>query len=187
MLFYKRSTIRMPFRYTFYCSNNYYRLINGYPPIETKPEDYHYITSKIADSYGIDKSIPIHKLQDYYNLQKEGEGDRIINLIDGLGIIKQLKKNFPEEEYLNYIGSERIDIIKARKAKNFEILKLNRVTIKNNIFDAFIDMYDKCREYFCCTIFNSLQASRAVVTSIAIISGKEYPLYLTFSAAFAYL
>lgn len=135
--------------------NNYYRLINGYPPIETKPTDYHYITSKIAESYGIDRSIPIHKLQDYYNLQKSGEGDRIINLIDGLGIIRQLRKNFPEEEYLNYIGSDRIDIIKARQAKNFEILKLNRVTIKNNIFDAFLDMYDKCREYFCCTIYNS--------------------------------
>ena len=134
--------------------NEYYRMLNGYPPLSTKPKDIHYITTEIANAYKIDKSIPIHRMQDYYNGQKEGEGDRIINLIDGLGIIKRLQENFPEETYLKYIGSNRIDLIKARKAKNFEILALNKANIRATVYDAFVEMYGKCREYFANTIFN---------------------------------
>ena len=134
--------------------NEYYRMLNGLPPLDTKAKDIHYITSEIATAYNIDKSIPIHAMQDYYNQQKDGEGDRIINLIDGLGIISRLKENFPEEKYLNYIGSNRIDLIKARRAKNFEILSLDKANIRATVYDAFIEMYGKCREYFATTIFN---------------------------------
>ena len=133
--------------------NEYYRMLNGYPPIKTKPNKMHYVPKEIAKAYNIEKSVPIHKLQDYYNKIKDGEGDRIINLIDGLGIIKNLKKSHPDETYLNYLGSNRIDLIKARRAKNFEILALDKVNIKSNVFDAFIDMYGKCRDYFVNTVF----------------------------------
>lgn len=133
--------------------NEYYRMLNGYPPIKTKPNKMHYVPKEIAKAYNIEKSVPIHKLQDYYNKIKDGEGDRIINLIDGLGIIKNLKKSHPDETYLNYLGSNRIDLIKARRAKNFEILSLDKVNIKSNVFDAFTDMYGKCRDYFVNTVF----------------------------------
>lgn len=133
--------------------NEYYRMLNGYPPIKTKPNKMHYVPKEIAKAYNIEKSVPIHKLQDYYNKIKDGEGDRIINLIDGLGIIKNLKKRHPDETYLNYLGSNRIDLIKARRAKNFEILSLDKVNIKSNVFDAFTDMYGKCRDYFVNTVF----------------------------------
>ena len=133
--------------------NEYYRMLNGYPPIKTKPNKMHYIPKEIAKAYNIEKSVPIHKLQDYYNKIKDGEGDRIINLIDGLGIIKNLKNAHPDETYLNYLGSNRIDLIKARRAKNFEILALDKVNIKSNVFDAFTDMYGKCRDYFVNTVF----------------------------------
>mgnify|MGYP004570351275 CR=1 FL=1 len=133
--------------------NEYYRMLNGYPPIKTKPNKMHYVPKEIAKAYNIEKSVPIHKLQDYYNKIKDGEGDRIINLIDGLGIIKNLKKTHPDETYLNYLGSNRIDLIKARRAKNFEILSLDKVNIKSNVFDAFTDMYGKCRDYFVNTVF----------------------------------
>ena len=134
--------------------NEYYRMLNGYPPLDTKPKDIHYITTEIANAYNLDKSIPIHRMQDYYNAIKKGEGDRVINLIDGLGIISRLKENFPEETYLNYIGSNRIDLIKARRAKNFEILALNKANVRYSVYDAFVEMYGKCREYFVNTIFN---------------------------------
>lgn len=134
--------------------NEYYRMLNGYPPLKTNPRDYHYITTEIANAYSIDKSIPIHRIQDYYNSIKDGEGDRIIHLIDGLGIIKLLQKNFPEETYLHYLGSERIDLIRARRAKNYEILALNKANIRATVYDAFVEMYGKCREYFVNTIFN---------------------------------
>lgn len=133
--------------------NEYYRMLNGYPPIKTKPNKMHYVPKEIAKAYNIEKSVPIHKLQDYYNKIKDGEGDRIINLIDGLGIIKNLKKSHPDETYLNYLGSNRIDLIKARRAKNFEILSLDKANIKSNVFDAFTDMYGKCRDYFVNTVF----------------------------------
>ena len=138
---------------TFEEQNEYYRTLNGYPPLNTKVNKFHYVPKDICSSYNIEHSVPIHKLQDYYNKQKVGEGDRIINLVDGLGLIKNLKKAHPDETYLNYIGSNRIDLVKARRAKNFEILALDKVNIRSNVFDAFVDMYGKCRDYFVNTVF----------------------------------
>ena len=135
--------------------NNYYRTLIGYPPIEEKPSNFHYLPSSIIKAYGIDKSVPIHKLEDYYNAQEPGLGTTYIHAVEGFGYINKLIAAHPDQEYLKYIGSNRINLIKARKAKNFDILRLDRVNIKSNVYDAFIEMYAKCREYFVVTIFNS--------------------------------
>ena len=135
--------------------NDYYRMLNGYPPTETEANKMHYPPSSIRELYDIDEGIAVHEVQDYYNSEEPGKGDALIHAIEGHGYITKLIETFPDEEYLKYIGSNRIDVIKARKAKNFEILRLDRVNIKSNVYDAFIDLYSSCREYFVTTIFNS--------------------------------
>lgn len=139
---------------TFEESNNYYRTINGYPFKETKMDKYHYVPRDICDTYGISKTLPIHRIQDYYNKIEPGHGDKLMSVLDGLEYISLLQKTFPNEEYLHYLGDNRIDIIKSRKSKNFEILRMDRQGISNAVYEAFTSIYEQCREYFMTTIYN---------------------------------
>ena len=135
--------------------NDYYRMLNGYPPLNTDVNDYHYVTEAIEISYGISTKVPIHKVQDYYNNIEKGEGDRLINILEGIGYIKSLKEKYPDETYLDFLGSQRIDLIKARRAKNFEILRLSSRNINSNLYVSFVELYEQCRDYFVCTVYNS--------------------------------
>ena len=102
-------------------SNNYYRMLNGLPDYED--EEYFYPSSSLVVEYGIDPKIPIHKIQDYYNNISSGKGDYLISIVEGSGYIDQLKKAHPDKKYLDFIGSNRIDIYTARTAKNFQIIR----------------------------------------------------------------
>ena len=55
--------------------------------------------------------------------------------------------------YLNYLGSNRISIDVSRRAKNFEILRLDRNIVTNNTYDTFVDIYEQCRTYVMGTIY----------------------------------
>lgn len=132
--------------------NDYYRKYNGYPNLDD--DEKLYIPIEVADYYGIDRSIPIHRIQDYYNSLEKGKGDYFIHLLEGLGFVKELIQKYPDKEYLKYIGSERIGIETLRKSKNFQILKLTRPDVKDSLIDEFIKIYDSCREYFVTTIYN---------------------------------
>lgn len=133
--------------------NDYYRQLNGMPSIKTPPNKYHYISKSESIKYGVDPSIPIHKIQDYYNNISPGKGDYIISNIEGLGILDTLIKKYPEDEYLKYIGSARIDIEAARKAKNFQLLHISRMSISTIIYDEFVKIYEQVRDYHISTIF----------------------------------
>ena len=132
--------------------NDYYRLYNGYPSMDDT--DKFYVPEDIANYYGIDIHIPIHKIQDYYNNKEKGKGDYYIHLLEGLGFIKQLQTAHPDKEYLKFIGSERISLNTLRKSKNFQIIKYTRPDIKDSLSDEFIKVYEQCREYFVTTIYN---------------------------------
>lgn len=124
--------------------NNYYRTLDGYPKLNDN--EHFYISKEYHDRYGIPNDVPIHKLEDVY-------GVYYINLVEGLGILKKLRQDHPDKEYLNYIGSKRIPIEKSRTAKNFEIIYLNQGTIGNVSFDSFKNIYTQCREYFMSVIY----------------------------------
>lgn len=133
--------------------NNYYRELNGYPNIEDK--DYFYITKDMADEYGIDNTIPIHKIQDYYNNIHTGDGDYYISLVEGSGYLDTLINANSDKVYLKYIGSNRISIMDARYAKNFQVIQLKHGSIKFVVYDQFMQVYEQCREYFVKTTFVS--------------------------------
>ena len=135
--------------------NNYYRMLNGYPNLDEDKMNYFYISDEIAQYYNIDKSIPLHEIQDYYNKITYGLGDYYINIIDGLGYISNLIEDNPESEYLKYIGSNRISIYDARQASNFEILKLDQGVLTNALYEEFSSLYSQARDYFSATIYNT--------------------------------
>lgn len=136
---------------TFEEQNNYYRLLNGYPDIEDS--EYYYPSEYLQKNYGFPKDIPIHKIQDWGNRQEEGKGDYLISIAEGSGFIAKLKELHPDKKYLNYIGSNRISIKKAREAFNFQILSLSDSGIRRNVYDQFVLKYEQCREYFVKTIY----------------------------------
>lgn len=147
--------------------NEYYRLLNGLPKLNTDSSEYYTINfieanivnKRLTSRFNIDGSIPIHKIQDYYNNLEPTHGDYIITNIEGLGvidaIIKWSEENRPDkdERYLHYLGSRRIPIDYARQAKNFQILYIEQSNVKNSLYDQFISCYEACRDYFVSTIF----------------------------------
>lgn len=133
--------------------NEYYRTLNGLPPLNTDEEKFHYLSDYYANMFGVDKSIPVHKIRDYYNNIEEKKGDYIISRLEGNGILKRLIGAYPKETYLKYIGSRRISIKQAREAKNFQILYILQKSVKDNLFEEFIKTYEQCRDYFMTVIF----------------------------------
>ena len=134
--------------------NNYYRMLNGLPDIGVLDISYHYVPTNICNDLGIDPTIPIHRIQDYYNKINPGDGDMYIHKIENEGVVKKLIELYPNEEYLKYIGNNRISIAKARSAKNFELIRLDKNGIRVPVYDAFIELYEQCRDYFVSSIYN---------------------------------
>ena len=137
--------------------NDYYRMLNGYPPLDQDPNKYFYPTEEQHIKYGIPTEIPIHKLQDECNKQSESLGDYYISVIESTGYIDKLVEAHPEEEYkyLGFLGSNRIPLERSRRAHNFQILRLKRGTIRMAVYEEFIEKYDQCREYFMKTLYMS--------------------------------
>ena len=131
--------------------NNYYRKYNGLPDLEDTKKFY--VTDEIADIYNIDRSIPIHLLQDYYNSESEGYGDSIISSIEGMGYLTQLIEANPDKEYLKFIGKRKVSILRLRQTKNFQIISIDRDKVKNNIYNEFIQLYNSCRDYFVSVVY----------------------------------
>ena len=90
--------------------NNYYRELIGLPPIETPEDDFIYLTKSQMKYYGIDEVRPLH---DY---PKE-----IIAKLENT-LLPKLINRYPDKTYLKRMGSNAVDLVKARTAKNFEII-----------------------------------------------------------------
>lgn len=67
--------------------------------------------------------------------------------------IQEKKLNGINRDYLNFLGSRRIPITKARKAKNFSILQLDKNIVNTNIYEAFIEIYEQCRDYMTVVVY----------------------------------
>ena len=123
--------------------NDYYRMLHGLPNLDD--EEYVYIDYDVAISQGINPTLPVHEIQDTL-------GEHYISALESIGYIDQLIEENPDKEYLKHLGTKRIDIVTARKAKNFQILYLDN-SIPETIRDIFTTIYEQCREYFMTTIY----------------------------------
>lgn len=135
-------------------TNDYYRMLNGYPSMNTGTMDFYYLGKELCETHGIDPRLPIHEIQDYYNKKEPGDGDRLMNVLDGIGYLDRLREAHPEETYLKYLGPNRIPIHESRIAKNFQVLQLPRSTLKNIVYETFMTTYEQSRDYFLSVIYN---------------------------------
>ena len=138
---------------TFEEQNEYYRCLNGLPPLDREAKFWYYVPKSIAKRYKIDEDIPIHKIQDYYNNIEPGHGGYLIHALEGLGILDKIYAEHPYDAYVQFIGSKRISIQHAREAKNFEIIYMNQGALKTIEYDEFIRIYEECRLYFMTVIY----------------------------------
>ena len=98
--------------------NSYYRMLLGVPPLGTPPEEYVYY-----------KGNPVHTMSygEILKLKRSGALDVLI-------------QDNPEAEYLLYVD-KRINLIEARRARQFEVLW----TPKTDEANAYREMYNKER------------------------------------------
>ena len=124
--------------------NEYYRMLNGLPPIDTDPSDYVYLSEKMRNQLHASNE-PLHLLSDL-----------IQNDFMGTEEYQELIKNNPDKKYLKYLGLYKIDTYTARKAKDFEIIRysLNHSDINPNLLDVFASTYADYREYVMVTLYN---------------------------------
>lgn len=123
--------------------NNYYRMLNGLP--EVGDNEFIYITDDILPeelSGTYNSEIPIHKLSDNQN-----------DLLYSFGVIDILKTRYPKAKYLDYLGSNRIDIYNARCAARFKLLRMDR-DVPKEVSSRFVDKYEQNRVYTLKVVYN---------------------------------
>ncbi len=121
--------------------NDYYRELIGLPPVNTPEEEWIYLTEAEMKHYEIDEVRPIHDYPHEIQLKLER------------GLIPQLIKLYPEKTYLQHMGSKAVNLVRAREAKNFDII-FTDINLDIIFMRTFFETYDFAREYFMNIIYN---------------------------------
>lgn len=111
-------------------------------------KDFLYSSIEYETTYGLSRKVPVHKIEEVY-------GKRYINILEALGYFRELKETHtgPQYEYLDHLGSKKIDIMTARRAHAFDLLWLPDVG-NDVIRQQFSVCYRGCRDYFMSTVYN---------------------------------
>lgn len=124
--------------------NEYYRMLNGLPPIDTPENEFIYLSEPVRNQLHA-STDPVHLLSPLIqnNYMSTQEYKDVIN-------------NNPDKKYLKYLGMYKIDIFTARRAHDFDIIRypLNRSDINPNLINTFSELYDNYREYVMTTLYN---------------------------------
>lgn len=125
--------------------NAYYRKINGQPALD---QEFIYLDEETMNTYGYfseegDDPIPIHKLP----------ADVLISM-DDAGYLDTLAKEYPEHEYIPYLGNRKIPLVLGRKAEHYELLYFPRQDLAYRFYRDFLTAYDEVRTYVMSVVFN---------------------------------
>ena len=121
--------------------NNYYRSLNGLPNYGTPESDFIHVPEDLCEEFSIDPNTPIHELP----IPK-------ISVLDAYGYIKSIQEKYPDYEYLKFLGNNKIDIVIARKADNFALIR-TPYNITETMWNNFSLIYEQCRTYFVSCIY----------------------------------
>lgn len=123
-------------------TNEYYRKLAGLPP--TNETHFLYITQDDLpeDVYVSDLSIPVHLMDEYS-----------IDILEEFGVLDKLRKEYPNYDYLNYLGYRKIPIYKARKATAFELLYLPGCEVEE-IRRQYIERYEANTDFILKTVYS---------------------------------
>ena len=115
--------------------NAYYRELNGLPPIDNM-KNQPIISRKDID--------PLYTgLENYYVYDLS---DDQVRIIEENGILDKLKEQYPAKGYLNYLGKHRIDVLEARAAAPFDIIRLGNYSNEES-YKIFNNAYLISRNY----------------------------------------
>lgn len=125
--------------------NDYYRMLNGLPPIETKSSEFIYLTEPMRNQLHASEK-PIHELSPL-----------IQNNYMSTDEYRSVLEANPDKQYLKYLGLYKIDVFTARRAKDFEIIRYpsNRSDVNPNLINIFASLYADYREYVMTTLYNN--------------------------------
>ena len=125
--------------------NEYYRMLNGLPPIDTPKSEFVYLTEPTRNQLHA-SSDPVHLLSPL-----------IQNSYITTDEYKRILEENPDKKYLRYLGMYKIDVFTARVAKDFEIIRYptNRSDINPNLLRIFSSLYSDYREYVMVTLYNN--------------------------------
>lgn len=124
--------------------NDYYRMLNGMPPVNTPESEFIYLSEPLRNQLHASEE-PIHLLSPL-----------IQNNYMNTDEYKEVLAANPDKKYLKYLGLYKIDIFTARNAKDFEIIRypLNRSDINSNLINDFASLYANYREYVMVALYN---------------------------------
>lgn len=125
--------------------NNYYRELIGLP--NTDDFDFIYLPIDVCRKYNLSSRLAIHeyRVDEIYKIERT--------------VLPELIEQYPDKGYLKYLGSNKVDLVEARRANNFEIIRSSLsqdVVFLNKFFEAYMS----CREYFTSVIYIKEFSSR---------------------------
>lgn len=125
--------------------NDYYRELNGEPPINESPKNFVYLKYQTDATEEIDiTKIPVHEFPRdvLVKMQLSGELDEVIEM-------------HPEKRYLRHLLELKIPYNISRKASNFSILYLNKPKQHELLSDRFVAIYNQTVKYVNEVIYDS--------------------------------
>lgn len=118
-------------------TNNYYRTLIGLPPMEDTKKEFIYVNedylSGVPELTNVD--LPVHEMS-----------NEDLTILYSHGVIDDLINDNPDKKYLKFMGDNAIDVYKARKAMNFQILYIPTVS-NNELMDRWNTKYEQNRMY----------------------------------------
>lgn len=128
---------------TYIEANEYYRKITGQRPIG---EDPILISSQKLVSYGY---IATKSYVELDSLPKE-----ILKLMETSGELDALRKQYPNAEYLEYVGERQVDLVTARRSEDFQLLYFPKQDNAFRFYRDFGHVYEDVRIYYMTVIYN---------------------------------
>lgn len=118
--------------------NDYYRNFMGLPSLaDEESRNFIYLNEDYLTEvpYLNNPKIPIHEMN-----------NEDLTILFSHGIIDKLIEEYPDKTYLKFLGDNAIDIYKARKAMEFQILYIPTVS-NNELMDRWNTKYEQNRMY----------------------------------------
>lgn len=122
--------------------NNYYRKLNGLPDVE---DSGIILSTRLANMIHVDD----FEFGKYIHEMTQEE----INILKVFGVLDELKKLYPDKEYLNFLGDRKINPYIARKLPNFSVLYLPS-SESTEVHNKFLECLERNRVFFLKTVYS---------------------------------